>query len=110
MSCSGINSERLLCRNEQLEGQDMTFHLTAESTMIEVVMGAFDQLGGRANLENVYPVVDRLFRELGRDVPPRLDEQVHQIVDLHCSTNRALFEKTGHDEYRLHRPTLDKLA
>ena len=88
----------------------MAFHLTAESTMIEIIMGAFDQLGGSAKLENVYPVVDRLFRELGRDIPTSLDEQVREIVDLHCSTNRSLFEKKGHDEYYLHRPAPDKSA
>ena len=94
----------------------MTFHLTAESTMIEIVLEAFDQLGGKAKLGNVYPVVESLFRELGREIPARLDEQVRQTIYLHCTgspnflTNNALFESVGYGEYRVHRPTLDELA
>jgi hypothetical protein len=94
----------------------MTFHLTAESTMIEIVLEAFDQLGGGAKLGNVYPVVESLFRELGREIPARLDEQVRQTIYLYCSgspnfsTNKALFESIGYGEYRVHRPTLDELA
>lgn len=94
----------------------MAYHLTAESTMVEIVMEAFDQLGGKAKLGNVYPVVGRLFRELGRDIPARLDDQVRQTVYLHCPgspnylTNRPLFEKIGDNEYRVYRPALDKRA
>ena len=94
----------------------MAYHLTAESTMIEIVMEAFGQLGGKAKLGNIYPVVDRLFRELGRDIPATLDDQVRQTVYLHCPgspnylTNRPLFEKIGDNDYRVHRLAPDKLA
>ena len=79
-------------------------------------MEAFDQLGGNAKSGNIYPVVDRLFRELGRDIPARLDDQARQTVYLHCPGSPIYliepdhYSKIGDNDYRVHRLAPDKLA
>jgi hypothetical protein len=78
--------------------------------MLDIVMAAFERAGGKAHLQRVYPIVERIFKELNRPIPKELDAQVRQTVYLYCPDSPnfldrgAFFKKVGRAEYKVMRP------
>jgi hypothetical protein len=83
--------------------------------MLEIVMQAFERAGGRAEFQRVYPIVERIFKDISRPIPVELDAQVRQTVYLYCPDSPnylnqgKYFEKCGRGEYKVTRPTPDDL-
>jgi hypothetical protein len=93
-------------------------NLNANSTMLEIVMAAFERDGERCvPLHRVYPLVERIFKELDRQKPPGdLKTQVRQTIYLYCPDSPnyidqgTFFTKCRYGAYQVHRPTSNDLA
>src|SRR5262245_60932357 len=78
------NAANWLCGCSNWAGRQAMSNLNSDSTMLDIVMVAFESVGGEAEFARVYPVVKRIFRELQRTEPDELEAQVRQTVYLFC--------------------------
>jgi len=80
---------------------------------IQLVIEAFERLGGRAILKTHFAMVERLCRERGTPCPT--EENVRIAIYNYTPGRKnflggqALFEIVGRGEYRLLRPSLAQL-
>jgi len=92
-----------------------TIDLSKNSTMLQIVMTAFENLGGRATLGRAYLEVGKILRDLGRSAPNELEAEVRKIIYAYCPTSELyksegeFFIKCRRGEYQVKRPTLDDL-
>jgi hypothetical protein len=86
----------------------------ADKNVLDLVMDAFEKLGGHATLKRHYAQVERLCRERGVECPT----EEHVRITIYNYTpgrkshlrNGDFFAIIGRGEYRVTRPTLEELA
>jgi len=61
-------------------------NLNSGSTMLDIVMVAFERAGGTADLGRIYPIVRKIFNDLRRKLPEELEAQVRQTIYVFCPT------------------------
>ncbi|MDR3525340.1 MAG: hypothetical protein P4L66_14715 [Acetobacteraceae bacterium] len=75
---------------------------------VDDIRGALMEIGGEADLAQIYRVVERIRKNGGRSVPKSLEATVRQSIESHCPTsenyrlvNGAYFEHTDRGRYKL---------
>lgn len=77
---------------------------------VDDIRAALLEIGGEADLAQIYRVVERIRKDAGRSVPRSLDATVRQSIESHCPTsenyrevNGRYFEHIDRGRYRLIR-------